>query len=346
MVNRARSAMLPLLALCLVAPSRPQAGPPAVDEAGTVLGGWGRARWGMTPDQVLAAVPDAVKVESAVDVSVVLRGVQVSDRPYDISLGFDRRGKLSGASFTSQEYLRAYGGQKGEQVEAARLKWNLVGGKAAFEELADELVRLHGKPFAEPETRGDHEVKRVKLWKTADTVIDLEYYSIYTVPMLFLSYGRLEPPPGGWGRARWGMTPDEVLAAYPGQAARATTPEARLGGLGLVTMRDRVSQHDYRVDFVFDDFERLLMVVLEPEAQRQLGDPAAKKRWQAGLAQGAFEDVAQHLTRTLGPPSTDSEEKKGSAFTRKKGWAVPEAQVLITYRTIDATPNLLVEYRP
>lgn len=34
----------------------------------------------------------------------------------------------------------------------------------------------------------------------------------------------LPPPPPAWGASRWGMTKDEVLAAFPGQARRLAQP--------------------------------------------------------------------------------------------------------------------------
>ena len=69
--------------------------------------------------------------------------------------------------------------------------------------------------------------------------------------------------PGGWQAARWGMTPDQVLAAFPNQAKPNLSAKPFKGGLELVTI-DQIQVGDYpmHVIFRFDEKTKLLTTVV------------------------------------------------------------------------------------
>jgi hypothetical protein len=86
--------------------------------------------------------------------------------------------------------------------------------------------------------------------------------------------------PGGWTKAKWGMTDDQILAAFPGQAVRLDPPDAgaHIGiktfdladspfdvrflsdaaGLRKVVLT-ALSQPSPRLDALFQDLENLLV---------------------------------------------------------------------------------------
>ena len=74
--------------------------------------------------------------------------------------------------------------------------------------------------------------------------------------------------PGGWTAAKWGMTDDQLLAAFPGQAARLDPPDA---GAHVHIKPLQLSGADFHVLFQSDKDGRLTSVLLSPIGQPPQG---------------------------------------------------------------------------
>ncbi|HTX34337.1 MAG TPA: hypothetical protein VME43_04920 [Bryobacteraceae bacterium] len=81
----------------------------------------------------------------------------------------------------------------------------------------------------------------------------------YIMVALALACAAVEDP-GGWTKAKWGMTDDQVLAAFPGQAARLDPPE--LNGARVSIKSIELSGAEFRVYFIPDAAGHLRAVIL------------------------------------------------------------------------------------
>jgi hypothetical protein len=97
---------------------------------------------------------------------------------------------------------------------------------------------------------------------------------------------------GNWREARWGMTVEEVLAAFPGEAFRLD-PELRLADGAVVAAgieHYAIGAHDLRVRFVFERDGLALVSLRTPPSV--YAEPAV------------FEELESHLRFTHGEPAT------------------------------------------
>jgi hypothetical protein len=69
--------------------------------------------------------------------------------------------------------------------------------------------------------------------------------------------------PGGWSKAKWGMSDEEILAALPGQAVRLDPPEKYLGSRVHIPSFE-LAGSEFEVHFVPDKAGRLSSVLLSP----------------------------------------------------------------------------------
>jgi hypothetical protein len=138
----------------------------------------------------------------------------------------------------------------------------------------------------------------------------------------------MPPPPPVWRGARWGMTPDEVLAAFPGEAQTATPPvpfQAPATGAADVV----IAAHDadgarFRVLFGFAG-GRLSHI--------QLAAPKA--------AEATCYDVETRTTGEHGEPSS-RRETTTSLQTKESVWTLPAQTIRLVcadkpslgYRTV------------
>lgn len=141
--------------------------------------------------------------------------------------------------------------------------------------------------------------------------------------VLFLSLGvaRAAPPSaaaedasGQWRAARWGMTVEEVLKAFPGEAARVE-PELKLADGNTVSAgieRHELGGHAFRVRFVFEGGKLALVSLL-----------AGHEKY-VGLE--AFDALHKVLAERLGGPG---ESSKDDAFIdmRQVRWDRPRGRV-------------------
>ena len=126
------------------------------------------------------------------------------------------------------------------------------------------------------------------------------------------------PPPPVWRGARWGMTPEEVLAAFAGQAQRpAEPPSFVLGPPGVAEVV--VPAHDedgakFRVLFGF------------------AGSGSRLGRIQLAAARAQPEtcyDVEQRLVGEHGEPSS-RRDAATSVQTREVAWTLPAQTITLT----------------
>ena len=107
------------------------------------------------------------------------------------------------------------------------------------------------------------------------------------------------PAPGAWRTARWGMTPDEVLAAFP-KEARLLSPEVKLAdGNVIAAAIDGFAFEglNFDVRFIFTGGKLSLVSLRTPQKQPVDADAYARLR--------------DALVKKWGPPL---EETKDDAF--------------------------------
>lgn len=73
------------------------------------------------------------------------------------------------------------------------------------------------------------------------------------------------PASAHWQYTRWGMTPEEVLAARPGLTAGVDEYNSFEGSLVRVSGMHREDDRDFIIRFGFNDENRLVTVDLEPK---------------------------------------------------------------------------------
>lgn len=124
----------------------------------------------------------------------------------------------------------------------------------------------------------------------------------------------LAPETGEWRAARWGMTVEEVLGAFPGEAARIA-PELKLADGNSVAAgieRHELGGHAFRVRFIFEG-GKLALVSLLAGHEKFVGPEA-------------FEAMRRVLAdRFQGP----GELSKDDAFIdmRQVRWVLPRGRV-------------------
>jgi hypothetical protein len=131
-------------------------------------GGYLASRWGMTPDQVLAAVPQAIRDESAKPfrgavASIIIREVQIATLPMQVSFRF---------------------GQQSGRLENVLLQPVRDQDKAEgdFERIEALLVEKYGRPWISTTAEG-----RTSRWSFETTAIELSYYQSRTIAFRSLS---------------------------------------------------------------------------------------------------------------------------------------------------------------
>ncbi len=130
------------------------------------------------------------------------------------------------------------------------------------------------------------------------------------------SPARLEA--GYWRGARWGMTVDEVLKAFPGEAKRLS-PELKLadGNVVAAGIDDwAIGTRSFRVRFVFEAGKLALVSLRTPENR-----PAGPE---------AFAELEKALGEELGPPlSRDADS--ALVDMRQTRWSAGHSTVDLKY---------------
>lgn len=123
---------------------------------------------------------------------------------------------------------------------------------------------------------------------------------------------------GDWGAARWGMTADQVLAAFPG-GARRMSPALKLADGNVVAAeieRHAVATHPFRVRFVFAGGKLALVSLRTPESTY--------------AGPGVFEEVRRALELGLGAPALATSDQNFIDM-RWVRWSVGRSHVDLKY---------------
>ncbi len=123
------------------------------------------------------------------------------------------------------------------------------------------------------------------------------------------------PGEGGWRAARWGMTQDEVLAAFPGEASRLEGAVKLADGntVAVGIEKHAIGGTDFRVRFVFDPAGKLALVSLRT-------DPKTYAKPEVFLA------ARKALEQRLGAPGAESSDDN-FVDLRQVTWWTPRDRV-------------------
>ncbi len=138
--------------------------------------------------------------------------------------------------------------------------------------------------------------------------------------LLWVNIGRASDAPGVWRNARWGMTVDEVVAAFPGEAVRASPAEIKKGAGAVRIDRCEIAGTTFQANFHFYRSSRLTQIVLLPSSKRD-------------ASRAVFERLARMLTEKYGQP-TDQHENQvllGDLRQSDKSWKAADAEIGLVY---------------
>lgn len=124
---------------------------------------------------------------------------------------------------------------------------------------------------------------------------------------------------GDWRGARWGMTEDEVLKAFPREARRLDKPEKLADGnvVALAIEKQVVGSTEFRVRFVFDPAGKLALVSLRTDPRTFYG-PAV------------YDSTRKALEETLGKPGQQTSDSN-YVDLRQATWWTARSRVDVKY---------------
>jgi hypothetical protein len=132
------------------------------------------------------------------------------------------------------------------------------------------------------------------------------------------SAGAAEPE-GDWRAARWGMTQDEVLKAFPGEAARLDPPQKLADGntVAVGIEKHEIGATPFRVRFVFDPGGKLALVSLRTDQKTFAGPPV-------------FKETRDVLVAQLGKPGAESSDDNYIDM-RQTSWWTKRSRIDLKY---------------
>ncbi len=117
----------------------------------------------------------------------------------------------------------------------------------------------------------------------------------------------------GWGRTKWGMKPQEVLDLYKAEGAtNSAFPPGQVGRLDIRMEHFKVVNHEFTVEFLFDDNFGLRLVGLEPQGELSSFD-----------IRSLFTSLEKALTEKYGP-ATFSNSVQGQS---KRSWMLGPTKI-------------------
>jgi hypothetical protein len=153
----------------------------------------------------------------------------------------------------------------------------------------------------------------------------------------------------GWNRARWGMTEDEVLAAFGGEARRLATTEdydftARgqrkyFSSIGIDTLQIGSVKCSVRFLFFVDTRTLAYVLIRSKTTVNQL------------IAEGDFTRLEKMLTEKYGPRTYGSEDRRrdglGSTIDRQATWAMPKTKIELRFLYMEGIiTDVVLSYQP
>jgi hypothetical protein len=114
---------------------------------------------------------------------------------------------------------------------------------------------------------------------------------------------------GDWRAARWGMTEDEVLKAFAGEAVRLEKRETLADGnvVALGIEKQTIRGTEFRVRFVFDPAGKLALVSLRTPPQKY-------------ATPEVFAATREALSERLGPPAASSSDDNFIDMRQASWW--------------------------
>jgi hypothetical protein len=138
--------------------------------------------------------------------------------------------------------------------------------------------------------------------------------------------------PGGWSKARFGMTVEEVIAAFGGEEVRLDKPDTYSDGfIAPVAIPDtKIGPIEHaRVNFLFPkdgDKPRLQRVVISHSIiEPKPGDDVRLR--------SEYDQLVKSLTEKYGSPSTQSQDgsARSDTFKQDASWFEPNVAVELSY---------------
>ncbi len=146
--------------------------------------------------------------------------------------------------------------------------------------------------------------------------------------------GRASDAPCAWQNARWGMTVDEVVAALPGKAVRASPAEIEKGAAPVRMDECEIAGTNFQAGFFFYRASRLTKITFGPSSKRD-------------ASRAVFDRLAKMLTERYGPPTADvPDQSMGVADLRtaQKRWETADLRIGLTYMYGAGDPYLGLVY--
>jgi hypothetical protein len=124
---------------------------------------------------------------------------------------------------------------------------------------------------------------------------------------------------GDWRAARWGMSEDDVLKAFPGEATPLEKPLKLADGntVAIGIEKHAIGATEFRTRFVFDPAGKLALVSLRT-------DPAVY------AGPGVYDGTKRELEKRLGPPSAASTDDN-FVDLRQASWWTARSRIDLKY---------------
>lgn len=124
---------------------------------------------------------------------------------------------------------------------------------------------------------------------------------------------------GDWRAARWGMTEDDVLRTFPGEAKRLESPQKLADGnvVALGIEKHAIGATEFRVRFVFDPVGKLALVSLRTDPGLY-AEPAA------------FQETRDVLAGQLGLPGANTSDAN-FVDMRQASWWTARSRIDVKY---------------
>jgi len=151
-----------------------------------------------------------------------------------------------------------------------------------------------------------------------------KYFYIFLCALTpILCFGQTETNVNGWRNAKWGMTEDEVLAAFPNEAKRSAKPDAYSQGMvsTIEIPNLQISGNDFVAHFLFDaETKRLKAVNLKPDSSVK-------------ALEIIFPTLERNLTEKYGKPdfSSDKSPSIPDAKEMQRSWKKGQTRIELHY---------------
>ena len=163
-------------------------------------------------------------------------------------------------------------------------------------------------------------------------IIKVGFWSILAIVLLQSSAAASEDP-GGWTKAKWGMTDAQIEAAFPGQVRHYEKPAAWDSGMyaDIYIPHVKVGSDSFEARFQMDgSTKKLVQVVLTKEGK------------DASFA--SLDAVEDMLATKYGPPS-ETHKSQTTVKGMEYDWTFPTTRIAASYTDLFVAKLLIINYR-